>query len=139
MVNAVTSTGCSNQVTGMNADFQTKSGATCESYTSADPADQMVVGWSCAANGPALVYNWVYPKGTQSCDIKKQFICVTTPDLTVEATCGLAAGCLIMCSFFSRIGYQKKTTVKERLVRSWSWLLPVLLQTLEFYNMFPNS
>lgn len=109
MVNAVTSTGCSNQVTGMNADFQTKSGATCESYTSADPADQMVVGWSCAANGPALVYNWVYPKGTQSCDIKKQFICVTTPDLTVEATCGLAAGCLIMCSFFSRIGYKKKT------------------------------
>ncbi|CAE7584022.1 unnamed protein product [Symbiodinium natans] len=85
--NPVTSTGCSNQVTGLKKDFQTKSSATCKSYTSADPADQMSVGWSCATNGPALVYNWVYPKGTQSCDIKKQFVCVTTPEPTAAATC----------------------------------------------------
>ena len=90
LINPVTRSGCDNQVTGMKSDFQS-SGATCKGYTSADPADRMVVGWSCSDNSQGLVYNWIYPKGTQSCDLQKQFLCVTTPDLQVQENCYLTA------------------------------------------------
>ena len=75
-------------------DFRTAS-STCESYYSADAADQVVVGWSCSDNAKGLVYVWGGgDDGTVSCNSEKHFLCVTTPgfpDLPVDEKCPSAA------------------------------------------------
>ena len=93
-MNPVTTSACYNQVTGLMPDFRTAS-STCESYYSADAADQVVVGWSCSDNAKGLVYVWGGgDDGTVSCNSEKHFLCVTTPgfpDLPVDEKCPSAA------------------------------------------------
>lgn len=94
LMNPVTTTECYNQVTGLMPDFSTAS-STCESYSSAESADQVVVGWSCSDTAKGLVYSWGGgDHGTMSCNSEKHFLCVTTPsspDLPVDEKCPSAA------------------------------------------------
>ena len=94
LMNPVTTTECYNQVTGLMPDFSTAS-STCESYSSAESADQVVVGWSCSDAAKGLVYSWGGgDHGTMSCNSEKHFLCVTTPgspDLPVDDKCPSAA------------------------------------------------
>lgn len=60
---------CSNQASGLATDWTTRAGSTCESWTSAAPAAQDGVGWTCALD------DGLFDGGDVPCG-RNAFICV---------------------------------------------------------------
>jgi len=70
---------CTNQATGLDSDWSTRKGQTCQSFTSNSAADSLGVGWACSNTMKEVLSG-----GQVSCDAARQFLCVTTPELPAE-------------------------------------------------------